>query len=137
MSAEIPASYTDLLTGKVYVTLSTVMSNSQPQSTPVWIDWDGEYVLVNTARGRQKDKNMQERPLVTILAVDPKNPNRWMEVRGKVVEATEEGAVEHINKLSWRYDNREYYSGPEEALRRSHTRVIYKIKPTKVIARDH
>ncbi len=135
MAAEIPESHVDLLTGLVYVTLTTVMPSGQPQSTPVWIDWDGQYVLINTARGRQKDKNMANRPMATVLAVDPKNPNRWLEVRGEVVNATEEGAEEHIEKLSWRYDNRGYHTGPEAHLRVNQKRVIYRIRPTHVIAR--
>lgn len=135
MSAEIPEGFLDLITGPVVVTLTTVMSSGQPQSTPVWIDWDGEFVLVNTARGRVKDKNMQQRARATVLAIDPKNHYRWMEIRGTVEDSTEEGAVDHIDKLSWRYDNKGYYSGEDGAAKRTQMRVIYKIRPTHVIAR--
>ena len=134
MSAEIPEDFLDLISGPVVVALTTVMSSGQPQSTPIWVDWDGTYVLVNTARGRVKDKNMQARARVTVLAIDPKDHYRWLEIRGQVEDATEEGAVEHIDKLSRRYDNKPYYSGKNEAIRRAQTRVIYRIRPTHVIA---
>ena len=134
MASNIPEDFLDLLTGPVVVALTTVMPNGQPQSTPIWVDWDGECVLVNTARGRVKDRNMQQRARVTVLAIDPKDHYRWLEIRGQVEDSTEEGAVEHIDKLSWRYDNQPYYAGKNEAIRRAQTRVIYKIRPIHVIA---
>jgi PPOX class probable F420-dependent enzyme len=130
--ATIPESFRDLLDGPVFVTLVTVMPNGQPQATVVWCSYDGTHVLVNTARDRQKDKNMQANPRVTLLAMDPQNPYRFLEVRGKVEEITEEGAVDHINQLSELYTgNPDYYSG-NPAARSQETRVIYKIKPEKV-----
>ncbi len=137
MEATIPASHEDLLTGKVYVTLATVQPDGQPQCTVVWIDYDGEHVLVNTASGRQKDRNLRARPMATILAVDPQDPWRWVEVRGRVVDSMEEGAVEHIHKLARRYTDKDsYYGGFRPAeLRQKETRVLYKIKPTRVNAR--
>ncbi|MBN1562501.1 MAG: PPOX class F420-dependent oxidoreductase [Anaerolineae bacterium] len=132
--ATIPESHTDLLTGPVYVSLVTVMPDGQPQVTPVWANYDGTYVKVNSARGRQKDRNMVANPKVAILAIDPGNPFRWIEVRGTVEQITEEGGVDHINELSALYTgNADYYAFNPDA-KGQETRVVYKIKPTKVNA---
>jgi PPOX class probable F420-dependent enzyme len=132
MPAQIPDAYRDLLDRPIVITLVTVMPNGQPQATPVWCSYDGTHVLVNIVRGRQKDKNMQRDPRVTILAVDPNNPFRWIEVRGRVVENTEQGALEHINRLAKLYVNRDDYYAPRPEMRGQETRVIYKIRPERV-----
>lgn len=133
MAVQIPASHRDLLDGPVVVVLVTVMADGQPQATPVWCNTDGDYILVNSARGRQKDLNISRNPKVTVLAIDPTNPFRWIEVRGQVVEITEEGALEHINALSRLYTgNPDYYSF-NPAAKGKETRVIYRIEPRKVI----
>lgn len=130
---QIPSAALDLLQRPIVVTLVTIMPDGQPQATPVWFSFDGELIWVNTARGRAKDRNMTERPRVTILSVDPDNPYRYLEVRGEVAEVTEEGGVDHINALSAKYFNRpDFYNGNAEAQARE-TRVIYKIRPTRVI----
>lgn len=134
MSAKIPEDFKDLLEGPVYVALSTVMPDGQPQTTVVWCDYDGTYVRVNTARGRQKEKNMAARPKVSVLAVDPEDPYRWIEVRG-TVELTEEGAVDHIDSLAQLYrDKSKYFGGvaPAEQAEKQ-TRVMGKITPTRVV----
>lgn len=128
----IPEKFMDLLERPVFVTLVTVMPNGQPQATPVWCDYDGEFVRVNSARGRQKDRNMRRNPYVTILAVDPDNPYRWMEIRGVVEQITEAGGVDHINKLSKKYRGQEDYYAPYPERRGQETRVTYKIRPAKV-----
>lgn len=133
MTVPIPASHRDLLDGPVVVALVTVMPDGQPQATPVWCNTDGDYVLINTARGRQKDRNMSHNPKVTVLAIDPGNPYRWIEVRGQVIEITEEGAVEHINALSKLYTgNPDYYSF-NPAAKGKEKRVIYRIEPRRVL----
>jgi PPOX class probable F420-dependent enzyme len=134
MSVEIPAAALDLLERPIVVTLVTVMSDGQPQATPVWFSFKNGQIWVNTARGRAKDRNMSERPdKISVLSIDPANPYRYVEVRGEVTESTEEGAVDHINELSGRYFNRpDYYDG-NEARKAAETRVIYKITPTRVI----
>jgi PPOX class probable F420-dependent enzyme len=99
----IPESHRDLLDGDYCVVLTTVMPGGQPQITPVWCNRDGEYVLINTMRGFRKEKNMRDNPKVTLLAYDPKNPLRYIEIRGTVVEMTEEGALEHLNQLTQLY----------------------------------
>jgi PPOX class probable F420-dependent enzyme len=135
MPAVIPASHKDLLEGPVFVALVTVMPSGQPQATPVWCSFDGTRVWLNSAKGRQKDKNMRANSKVTILAIDPKNPYRWIEVRGVVEEITEEGAVDHINQLSALYTGNPDYYSRNSAMRGQETRVIYKVKPVKVNAR--
>jgi PPOX class probable F420-dependent enzyme len=134
MSNPIPNELSDLLTGPVVVTLATVMPDGQPQATPIWCSFDGDVIWFNTAVGRQKDKNLQADPKVTILSVDPQNPYRWLEVRGQVVERTLEGAVDHITELAKLYTGKDrYYGGVTPAEQQAkETRVIYKIKPHKV-----
>ncbi len=132
MAVQIPAAYRDLLDGPVFVTLVTIMPDGQPQATPVWCNTDGDYVLVNSARGRQKDRNMARDPRVTVVAIDPQNPYRWIEVRGKVVEITEKSAVEHINALCKLYTGNDDYYAFNPAAKGRETRVMYRIEPLKV-----
>ena len=126
--AAIPANLRDLFEKPVAASLATLMPNGQPQVTPVWFDYDGEYVRVNTARGRQKDRNMTKRGNVTLLLIDPDNMYHWAEVRGHIAEVTEQGADAHIAKLSKKYTGRDKYqkSNPSEV------RVTYKIHPDKI-----
>ena len=127
----IPESHSDLLEPEahVYGYLATLMPDGSPQLTPLWVDIDGDYILLNSARGRVKDKNMRARKKVALLLTDPNDPfGRYLQIRGNVVDITEEGALEHINKLSLRYDNKPWTPT------RGQTRVIYKIKPEKVFA---
>lgn len=108
------------------------MPNGQPQVNPVWCDYDGTYVRVNSAKGRVKDKNMRERPQVTLLLINPESVWHWIEIRGTVEEIIEEGAEEHIDVLS-----RKYMGVDKFPFRRpDQVRVMYKIKPTRVNAVD-
>ncbi len=74
MAVPIPDDYQDLLTRAIVVALVTVMPNGQPQATPVWVDYDGTYLLINTARGRQKDRNLSRNSRVTVLSHRPRRP---------------------------------------------------------------
>ncbi len=126
---QIPESHRDLLMpeARAYAYLATLMSDGSPQLTPLWFDVEGEYILLNSAKGRVKDKNMRERKQVAILITDPKDPfGRYIQIRGKVVEITEEGALKHIDRLSLQYDEKSWKPVPGQ------TRVIYKILPEKV-----
>ncbi len=136
MTTTIPDSHRDLLEGPVYVTLATVMPDGQPQLTIVWANYDGTHIKINTARGRQKDKNLKARPQTTILAMDPNDGYRWLEVRGVVAEMTEEGAVDHIDELCELYTGKSPYYGTFRTPERRHqeTRVIVKIRPVRVNA---
>jgi PPOX class probable F420-dependent enzyme len=99
----IPDSHRDLLDGYACVALTTIMPDGQPQITPVWCNRDGAYVLINTMRGFRKEKNMRCNPHVTLLAYDPKEPLRQIEIRGTVVDMAEEGALEHLDYLTQLY----------------------------------
>jgi PPOX class probable F420-dependent enzyme len=135
VTATIPESHRDLFNAPVVVVLATLMPNGQPQLTPVWASCDGHYIFINTARGRQKEKNMSARPMVTVFSIDPDNPNRWAEVRGVVEVITEEGAVPHIDALAQAYEGRRGYFGDmvPESRRETMVRVICKIKPVRVV----
>jgi PPOX class probable F420-dependent enzyme len=132
MAVPIPEAFRDLVDEPVVVALVTMMEDGQPQATPVWVDYDGTYLRVNTARGRQKDKNMRHNAKVTVLAIDPKDSGRWLEVRGRIAEETEDGALEHINKLSALYDNQPDFYANNPGMRGKQVRVIYKIEPLRV-----
>ena len=135
MSAAIPDSHKDLVEGPNYTTLVTVMPDGQPQASIVWCSLDDGNVIVNTARGRQKEKNMTARPMATILVTDPENPYRYLEVRGSV-EITEEGAMDHINAMAKAYRGVDsYYGGVAPAeMEGTETRVLCTITPTRVVA---
>jgi PPOX class probable F420-dependent enzyme len=125
----IPDSHRDLLAAeaRAYAYLATLMPDGSPQLTPLWFEVDDQYVLINSAKGRIKDKNMRARKQVALLITDPKDPfGRYIQIRGQVVEVTEQGALEHINKLSLKYDEKSWT--PVEG----QVRVIYKIQPDKV-----
>ncbi len=128
----IPESHQDLLKDetKAFVYLATLMSDGSPQVTPVWFDSDGSYIYINSAQGRLKDRNMRARPAVALCIADPKNPYRYMQIRGKVMEVTLDGAEAHIDKLNFKYHGTPTYPKHDP----NHPRVIYKIEPEKVDA---
>ncbi|MBN1284818.1 MAG: PPOX class F420-dependent oxidoreductase [Anaerolineae bacterium] len=129
----IPGSHKDLLNEPIHAVFTTMMPDGQPQSSLVWCSYDGEHVLVNTTRERQKGKNVQANPKVTLLVIDPHDSGRWIEIRGEA-ELTEEGALEHIDQLTRQYTGKQHYYGeifPAEQ-RAKETRVICKIMPKKV-----
>ena len=125
MAGVIPEKFLDLFQKKAFASLATLMPDGQPQVTPVWCDYDGERVLVNSARGRQKDRNLERDPRLSLAILDPENPYRYLEVRGRVVEISEAGADAHINRMAKKYLGvDEYpYRQPGEV------RVLYKIEP--------
>ena len=136
MKGQIPESHQDLLLQPVHGVLSTMMPNGQPQLSIVWVDFDGEHVLINTTLERQKGKNMQANSKVNVLVIDPRDSARFLEVRGEVVEITEDGAVPHADKQTRAYtDNAQqsFYGDiyPEEQQAKE-TRVIARILPQRV-----
>ena len=134
MTATIPASHRHLLTDPVTVALVTMMPDGQPQCTPVWCDYDGTYILVNAGVGRQKDRNIRRNPRVTIMAVDPQDSFRYLEVRGVVDVITEDGAEDNMNALSLSYTGKSKLYGKGAPPREVEARVIYKIRPVQVNA---
>jgi len=127
MAASIPDSHRDLFDKKAFAHLGTLMPDGSPQVTPVWCEVDGDHVVVNSAKGRRKDKNMRTDARVAIELSDPDNPYRYLEVRGRVVEVTEEGADAHIDKLAKKYMGVDSYPYRQE----SEVRVIYRIEPDR------
>lgn len=125
MAQAVPDKYKDLFQKRAFASLGTLMPDGRPQVTPVWVDFDGEHVIFNSARGRQKDRNVRRDPRVSLAIIDPENPYRYLEIRGRVVEITEEGAGEHIDKMAKKYlgVDKYPYAQPNEV------RVMYKIKP--------
>jgi PPOX class probable F420-dependent enzyme len=125
----------DLFQEPVHGVLTTMMPDGSPQSSIVWVDYDGKYALINTTLERQKGRNMQANPKVTILVIDPKDSSRWVEVRGQVIEMTRDGAEAHADKLTQRYcrDKKHFYGDiyPVEQ-KEKETRVIVRIEPIKV-----
>jgi len=125
MARVIPEKYRDLFNKRAFAALTTLMPDGSPQTTPVWVDTDGEYVIFNSAKGRQKDRNVRRDPRVAVAIVDPDNPYRYLEVRGKVAEITEQGADAHIDRLAKKYLGQDKYPYRQP----SEVRVIYKIRP--------
>jgi PPOX class probable F420-dependent enzyme len=120
--------YKDLFEKRAFAHLATLMPDGSPQVTPVWVDFDGTHVIVNTARGRQKDRNLQKDARVAVEIQDPDNPYRYVQVRGRVAEMTEQGADASIDRLARKYmgvDSYPYRRSGEQ-------RVIVKIVVEKV-----
>jgi PPOX class probable F420-dependent enzyme len=117
------------LKAKNLATVATIRPDGSAQLTPVWIDWDGENVVFNTAEGRYKPRYIRQNPLVSVEVLDREDPYRWISVTGRA-EISEEGAEEHINELSHRYnDGRDYNYAPGEK------RLIVRIRPERVTSR--
>jgi PPOX class probable F420-dependent enzyme len=128
--ATIPEKYLDLFQKKSFAQLATLMPDGSPQVSPVWVDYDGKYIVINTAKGRVKDRNMRRDPRVGIDLLDPDNPYRHLSIRGRVAEVTEKGADEHIDKQAKKYmgQDRYPYRTPDEV------RVLFMIEPQGVHA---
>ena len=125
MASQVPDAFLDLFHKKSFAHLVTLMPDGRPQVTPVWCDFDGTNVLVNSAKGRRKDKNMRREPRVALSIQDPENPYRYLEVRGRVVSISEEGADAQIDRLAKRYMGVERYPHRKPG----EVRVIYRILP--------
>ncbi len=125
MPDTIPDKFRDLFQKPAFANLATLMPDGRPQVTPVWIDFDGRQLVVNTAKGRVKDRNMRRDPRVSLSILDPENPYRYLEVRGKVSEVTENGADAHIDKMAKKYLGKDKYPFRQPG----EVRVIFKITP--------
>lgn len=132
MTRSIPRDQRDLFEKRSFGHLATLMPDGQPQTTPVWVDFDGEHVLINTTEDRQKRENIARDPRVAISITDPDNPYRYLEVRGRVVETTSDGADEHIDRLAQRYLGEARYPWRQPGEKR----VIVKIAAEHTTARS-
>jgi len=126
--ATIPEQYRDLFTKKAFAHVATVGADGAPQVTPVWVDFDGTHVCFNTAKGRVKVRNLARDKRVALSIQDPDNPYRYVQVRGRVVEATERGADAHIDALAKKYLGQDKYPFRQPG----EVRVMYKVVPDSV-----
>ena len=128
MSNKIPETYRNLFQKRAFAHLATLMPDGTPQVTPVWCDYDGTHIRINSAKGRIKDRNMRRNPQVALEIMDPDNSYRYLAVRGRVAEITENGADAHIDLLAKKYLDQEKYPYRQAG----EVRVLYKIRPERV-----
>ena len=121
----IPEKYLDLTQKKAFAQLATIMPDGSPHVAPVWFEFDGKHILINSAKGRGKDRNIRRDPRVGIDIVDPDNPYRHLSIRGRVVDITETGADDQIDKLTQKYIGQDKYPYRSPA----EVRVTYRIEP--------
>jgi PPOX class probable F420-dependent enzyme len=127
--AAIPDAYLDLMNDKkAFAHLATLMPDGTPQVTPVWFDYTGGAIRVNSARGRVKDRNMKEGAPVALSILDPDNPYRYLQVRGRVRKVVEAGASAHIDSLAKKYLGKDKYPFAQPG----EVRAIYEIEPGRV-----
>ena len=129
MPTAIPTSHADLLRPEVraFAALALVTRGGEPHVTPMWFDFDGEHLIFNTARGRVKDRLLQRCPVISCAIVDPANPYRYIQIRGRVVAESEEGGYDQICAL-----NQKYHGQPTYPKRPGEVRVTYKVRPEHV-----
>ena len=132
MSATIPESHRELLAGPVVVTLVTLMPDGQPQATPVWCKLEGDEILVNSQPGRRKDLNIRANNKVTVMALDPRDPYRYVEVRGEVTHINEDDEA-LIDELARLYTGAESYFGDFAQGQARSRRVTYRITARRVL----
>jgi PPOX class probable F420-dependent enzyme len=124
--AAIPDKYLDLLQQKkAFANLATLMPDGSPQVTPVWVDYAGGAVRFNTAKGRVKARNLKVGSPVALAIMDPDEPYRYLQIRGRVRRVIEEGADAHIDSLAKKYLGKDKYPFRQPG----EIRVIYEIEP--------
>jgi PPOX class probable F420-dependent enzyme len=128
--ANIPEAYRDLFNKPAFANLVTLMPDGSPQVTPVWVDLQDGKVVVNSAKGRLKDRNMRRDPRVALAISDPANPYRYLQIRGRVADIAEQNADAHIDKMAKKYLNKDTYPFRQPG----EVRVLYKINPEQVQA---
>ncbi|MEM6527235.1 MAG: PPOX class F420-dependent oxidoreductase [Chloroflexota bacterium] len=134
--ADLDPVYLQLLDEPVTAALATMSKSGTMQLTPVWVNHDGEYVLLNSVRDRLKDRNMRARPNVTLLFINPKNPYHWMTIYGTIVEYIDEDDEENGHLATQNIDDlAESYLGERPyPLRdaKGEIRVLYRVQPTRI-----
>jgi hypothetical protein len=116
---------------KAFASLALTLADGTPQVTLVWFDWDGTHIVINTARGRVKDKVMKRKAKVALLVVDPADSYKYVQLRGSVADETEEGGYDMICRLNDKYHgDRNFPKRPGEV------RVTYKILPEQVFPKQ-
>lgn len=124
----IPDTYHDLFTKKTFAHFVTLMPDGSPQVTPVWCDLQDDLIIINSARGRRKERNVARDPRVALAITDPDNPYRYIQIRGRVVEITEAGADDHINRMAKKYLNVDTYPYRQPG----EVRVVFKVRPERI-----
>ena len=114
---------------RAFAFLALTLKDGSPQVTPVWFEWDGAHIIINTARGRVKDKVLKRKAKVALAIADPTDTYRYMQIRGTVVEETEAGGYEMICRL-----NEKYHGKYEFEKVSGQVRVTYKILPEHVFS---
>jgi PPOX class probable F420-dependent enzyme len=129
MGSKIPERLADLVSRekKAFANLALTLSDGTPQVTPIWFDYEDGLIVINTARGRVKDKVLRRRPIVALSIFDPHDPYRYVLIKGPVVAEAEEGARERINDLNLKYKGNSNYPLPA-----GQVRVTYKVRPDSV-----
>ena len=127
---QVPESHADILGKPAFAHLSTLMSDGSPQASAVWVDTDGGAIVINSAEGRLKDRNIRRDPRVAVSVTDPENPYRSLMIRGRVTKITNEGADHHIDLMAKKYMGVDEYPfrQPDEV------RVMYYIEPERISA---
>lgn len=134
----IPDDFRDLLDEPIVATLTTIAPDGIPENTAIWVSWDGEHVLVNTADGRRKPDNIRNNPNVALFVLDPNNPYRWIDVRGVVESMDEDQDLANINAHAKMYRGVDEYFGdvsPAEN-KDKEVRLVIKIKPVRVVTQS-
>jgi PPOX class probable F420-dependent enzyme len=136
--SDLPSAARALLDGSVTATLACLNANGTIHQSPVWVDTDGGHILLNTVRGRLKDRNLRARPRLSLMFTDPANPYRWMSIQGQVAGVIDEddphdghAATESINAMSAKYLGEATYP-----LRDPHTpevRALFRIQPIHAV----
>lgn len=130
MSKPIPNEFRDLFAKRAFANLGTLRADGSPQVTPVWVDFDGDSVLVNTAKGRHQDENIRNDSRVGIAITDPDDPYRYLEIRGRAIEVTGRDLIAHLNAMAQKYLGRETYPNrPPDQIR-----VLYRIEAERINA---
>ncbi len=128
MSAELNEAQKQLLAEKCFAHVATVGADGSPQVTPVWVEFDGTHVVFNTEKKRAKVRNLEREPRVSLSVMDPANPYRYVEIRGRVVAITAEGGQESIDRLAQKYIGKEYpWNQPGDV------RMVVRVLPEKVL----
>ena len=128
MSESIPNEFRDLFAKRAYASLGTLRSDGSPQVTPVWCDADSDDVVINTVKGRHQDKNIRNDTRVAVVIIDPDNPYRYLEIRGRAVEMPGFAADEHLDRMAKKYLGTETYTYKQPG----EVRVMYNIRAERI-----
>lgn len=124
MAKAIPDSHKDLFQKKAFAALATLKPDGSPHCTPMWVEYDGTHVLINSSKGRKKDQNMRKDSRVALAIQDPDNAYRYLQIQGRVVDI-KEGTTAHIDRLAKKYLGKDKYPW----LKPGEVRITYKIAP--------